>query len=149
MDVPEIPQDVLREAIVNALTHRDYSSWGRGQQVAVDVYADRVEITSPGGFWGGITPANIADGVSRSRNDTLAKLLTRIPLPSGDAMVCENQGSGVPQMIGAMRDRGLPIPEFHDSIDGVRVVLHRFGLLTAETDTWLAGRPDEGETVPP
>lgn len=137
VDVPEIPHDVLREAIVNAVTHRDYSSWGRGQQVAVDVYADRVEITSPGGFWGGITPANVAEGVSRSRNDTLAKLLTRIPLPGGDAMVCENQGSGVPQMIGAMRDRGLPIPEFQDTIDGVRVILHRFGLLTAETRSWL------------
>ena len=46
--------------------------------MAVDVYTDRVKITSPGGFWGGITPANIDEGVSRSRNDTLAKLLTRI-----------------------------------------------------------------------
>jgi ATP-dependent DNA helicase RecG len=96
-----------------------------------------VEITSPGGFWGGITPANVDEGVSRSRNDTLAKLLTRIPMPGGNDMVCENQGSGVPRMIGAMRDRGLPIPEFRDSIDAVRVVLHRFGLLTPDTRSWL------------
>lgn len=143
IDVPEIPEDVLREAIVNALTHRDYSGWGRGQQVAVDVYTDRVEITSPGGFWGGITPANIDEGVSRSRNDTLAKLLTRISLPGGNEMVCENQGSGVPRMIGAMCDRGLPIPEFKDSIDAVRVILRRFGLLTPDTRAWLNDLTDK------
>lgn len=137
VDVPEIPEEVLREAIVNALAHRDYSTWARGQQVSVDVYADRVEITSPGGFWGGITADNVVEGISRSRNDALTKLLTRIPLPNGNEMVCENQGSGVPMMFGAMRDRGLPIPEFEDSIDRVRVILHRFGLLTPDTRSWL------------
>lgn len=143
IDVPEIPEEVLREAVVNALAHRDYSSWARGQQVAVDVYTDRVEITSPGGFWGGITADNVVEGISRSRNDSLAKLLTRIPMPHGNEMVCENQGSGVPMMIGAMRDRGLPIPEFDDSIDRVRVVLHRFGLLTPDTRAWLDDVTDQ------
>ncbi|MDN6566824.1 MAG: putative DNA binding domain-containing protein [Actinomyces sp.] len=136
-DVLEIPEEVLREAIVNAATHRDYSSHVLGQQVAVDVYPDRVEIISPGGFWGSVSRENIGEGVSCSRNDCLAKLLTQVPLPDSDAMVCENLGSGVPLMIGAMRSRGLPIPAFDSSADKVKVVLHRFGLLTPETREWL------------
>lgn len=136
-DVLEIPEEVLREAIVNAVTHRDYSNQILGQQVAVDVYPDRVEVTSPGGFWGSVSRDNVGDGRSCSRNDSLAKLLTRVPLSDSDAMVCENQGSGVPRMIGAMRSRGLPIPSFESTVDQVKVVLHRFGLLTPETRDWL------------
>lgn len=136
-DVPEIPEPVLREAIVNALTHRDYGEVGRRQQVAVDVYPDRVEITSPGGLWGGVTVDNIDEGHSRSRNDTLSKLLTQVPLVDRDGAVSENQGSGVRAMIGTMRAHGLPAPEFEDLIDAVRVTLHRFGLLTPATRDWL------------
>lgn len=139
IDVPEIPLDVLREAIVNAVTHRDYSAQVIGQQVAVDIYPDRVEVTSPGGFWGGVTADTVDQGRSCSRNDALAKMLTRVPMPHGDATVCENQGSGVPRMVGAMRERGLPAPHFKGAIDQVRVTLYRFGLLTPEIRVWLDG----------
>lgn len=137
IDVPEIPLDVLREAIVNALTHRDYSAQVLGQQVAVDIFPDRIEVTSPGGFWGGVTAETIDQGRSCSRNDALAKMLTRVPMPNSNATVCENQGSGVPRMVGAMRDRGLPVPHFKGAIDHVTVTLYRFGLLTPETGAWL------------
>lgn len=136
-DVLEIPEEVLREAIVNAVTHRDYSRQVLGQQVAVDVYPDRVEVVSPGGFWGGITRDNVDQGRSCSRNDTLAKLLTRVPLPLGEAMVCENQGSGVARMIGVMRTRGLPAPVFESAPGHVKVVLRRFGLMNPATRAWL------------
>lgn len=147
-DVLEIPEEVLREAIVNAVTHRDYSSQVLGQQVAVDVFPDRVEVISPGGFWGSVSRENVAQGRSCSRNDSLAKLLTRVPLYDSDAMVCENQGSGVPRMIGAMRSRGLPIPAFESTVDQVKVVLHRFGLLTPETREWL-GTVTKSERLTP
>lgn len=136
-DVPEIPEPVLREAIVNALTHRDYGEVGRREQVAVDVYPDRVEVTNPGGFWGGVTADNVDEGHSRSRNDTLAKMLTNVPLVGREGTVSENQGSGVRAMIGAMRAHGLPAPEFEDRLDAVRVTLHRFGLVTPATREWL------------
>lgn len=136
VDVPEIPEDVLRETIVNAVIHRDYSAQALGQQVAVDVYPDRVTVTNPGGFWGGISRETIFDGVSSSRNDTLAKMLTNVPLPDG-ATVVENQGTGVLLMAHAMRDHGLPIPEFEATITQVTVTLSRFGLLTPETGQWL------------
>src|SRR5699024_2074094 len=80
-DVPEIPTEVLREAITNAAMHRDYSTFARGQQVAVDIYRDRIEIVSPGGFWGARTKDNVADGYSTARNENLVRLLTWVPMP--------------------------------------------------------------------
>ena len=144
-DVPEIPPEVLREAIANALVHRDYSPQAVGQQVAVDVYPNRVEISSPGGLWGGVTTENIDSGQSRSRNDALAKLLTRVPLPGGGVVV-ENQGSGVPLMLHAMQSAGLPTPEFTAAIDRLTVTLFRHGLLDEDTAQWLKAQGASGLT---
>lgn len=80
-DVCEIPEEVLREAIANAVVHREYDSYFVGQSVSVDIYSDRVEVTSPGGLWGGKTIDNLADGSSRCRNASLMKLMTSVPLP--------------------------------------------------------------------
>ena len=135
-DVPEIPEEVLREAIANAVMHRDYSAQVRGQQIAVDVYSDRVEVISPGGFWGGRTKDNLDEGHSESRNPDLARLLTRVPMPDDQMTVCENQGSGVPLMIGQMRRHGLPAPDYSAStLDHVIVRLAR------------PGRPDLDRTM--
>lgn len=79
-DVCEIPEEVLREAISNAVVHREYDPYFLGQTVSVDVYSDRVEITSPGGLWGGKTIDNLADGTSRCRNACLMKLMASVPL---------------------------------------------------------------------
>jgi ATP-dependent DNA helicase RecG len=141
-DIPEIPEEVLREAVTNAVTHRDYSVQARGQQVSVDIYSDRVEVTSPGGFWGGVTAENISDGLSRSRNESLAKLLTMVPVPGENATVSENQGSGVLLMDSAMRARGLPAPQFEASIDQVRVVLAR-GVQTTGVVPELTEKQDD------
>ena len=145
-DVPEIPEEVLREAIANAVMHRDYSAQVRGQQIAVDVYSDRVEVISPGGFWGGRTKDNLDEGHSESRNPDLARLLTRVPMPDGQTTVCENQGSGVPLMIGQMRRHGLPAPDYSAStLDHVVVRLARLGLMNPQVDDWLAKLPGAKE----
>lgn len=141
-DVPEIPEEVLREAVTNAVTHRDYSEWVRGQQVSVDVFSDRVEVTNPGGFWGDRTASNVFEGRSSSRNEVLAKLLTIVPRAVGGGTVCENQGSGVPRMVHAMREMGLPAPDYAKSdIDHVTVTLGRFGLMDPEVRSWLDSLP--------
>lgn len=125
-DVPEIPLEVLREAVTNAVMHRDYSTRSRGQQVAVDIYPDRVEVTSPGGFWGTRTKDNVTEGQSSSRNGDLVRLLTAVPLPGENATVAENQGSGVPLMVASMRKAGLPAPDYSRSdIDKVVLRLDR------------------------
>ena len=145
-DVPEIPEEVLREAIANAVMHRDYSAQVRGQQIAVDVYSDRVEVISPGGFWGGRTKDNLDEGHSESRNPDLARLLTCVPMPDDKTTVCENQGSGVPLMIGEMRRHGLPAPDYSAStLDHVVVRLARLGLMNPQVDDWLAELPGAKE----
>ena len=141
-DDPEIPTEVLREAITNAVMHRDYSANARGQQVAVDVHPDRVEVRSPGGFWGDRTKENVAEGFSTSRNESLAQLLRVVPMPDGHSTVAENQGSGVPLMVASMRRHGLPAPDYSaTSIDHVIVKLARFGLIDPDMKAWLDSLP--------
>ncbi len=96
-DVPEIPTTVLREAIANAVVHREYDALFRNDPVNIDIYSNRVEISSPGGLWGGKTLQNLANGVSRCRNATLMQLLQKTPLIRGDndGSAVEGQGSGL------------------------------------------------------
>ncbi|WP_127841360.1 ATP-binding protein [Actinomyces wuliandei] len=122
VDVLEIPEEVLREAVTNAVTHRDYSQQALGQQVAVDVYPDRVEVASPGGFYGTRSVHNVSEGRSDSRNPDLARLLTLVPRADGAGVLCENQGSGVPRMVAAMRESNLPAPDYSGSNLGQVVV---------------------------
>lgn len=148
-DVPEIPTEVLREAIINAVMHRDYSAAVQGQQVAVDVYPDRVEVVSPGGFWGDRTKDNVAEGRSEKRNETLATLLGDVRIPGSRSSLAEAQGSGIPRMIHAMRQQGLPAPSYASStIDHVIVRLDRFGLLDPEMETWLESLPGDVDRSP-
>lgn len=136
-DEPEVPLDAIREAVANALTHRDYSAFALGDQVRVEVYPDRVEIWSPGGIWGGRRVVDLYDGNSRSRNQVLASLLTEVPFPDRDETVCENAGSGIPRMAGVLGRMGLPAPRFEARTTSMTVTLDRHGLLTPEAGEWL------------
>lgn len=137
IDEPEIPGIVLREAIVNAVMHRDYSPQVQGRQVQVDVYPDRVEIKNPGGLWGDRTLQNLDEPTSMSRNEALANLLSHLPTPGGSFRVAENQGSGIQRMKAGMRGHGLPQPVFEAGIGEFTVILQRFGLLTPDIAGWV------------
>ncbi|MEV1129003.1 ATP-binding protein [Agromyces sp. NPDC049794] len=136
-DEPEVPVDAIREAVVNALTHRDYSEWALGEQVRIEMYPDRIEFANPGDIWGGRSVVDLFDGVSRSRNAVLAALLTEVPLPGREETVSENAGSGVPRMAGAMGRAGLGAPVFDVTATNVILTLERHGLLDPETAYWL------------
>lgn len=141
-DELEIPEEVLREAIANAVVHREYAPLFRGQAVSVDVYSDRVEITSPGGLWGGKTPENLSDGVSKCRNQTLMQILQNVPFPSGAGPTAEGQGSGIKLMQHSMHARALDGPRFEITPDQVRVVLRRHGAEVPEQRAWLEDLAD-------
>lgn len=132
-DEPEIPLEVLREAIANAVIHREYHPYFQGQSVSVDVYADRVEISSPGGLWGGKTLENIVDGESRCRNTALIQLMQTTPSAGGTATV-EGQGTGVMFMTGQMQAKGLPLPEFRPAPNRFTVIFKRRPVRTPETN---------------
>lgn len=115
-DVWEYPIPALREAVVNALVHRDFSAGALGAQVQVELYPDRVVVRNPGGLYGSVDPSRLLDlPVSATRNPVLLRLLEDVPLADG-GMVCENRGSGLAVIAESLRQQGHPAPEFADSI---------------------------------
>jgi ATP-dependent DNA helicase RecG len=105
-DIPEYPEVALREAIVNAVAHRDYSHFVRGSHIQVRMFADRLEVQNPGGLYGGVTVDELKEGQS-TRNLLLVQLME-------DVHLVENRGSGIDAMLDAMQNRGLPSPVFED-----------------------------------
>lgn len=101
-NILELPEDALREAVVNAVCHRDY--FEKGARIMVEIFDDRVDIVNPGGVSKGITPNNFGT-ISITRNPTLASLLHR----SG---YIEQMGSGIMRMRNATKEAQVAEPEF-------------------------------------
>ncbi len=109
----EYPMEAAREVLVNAIAHRDYSIQGDG--VRLYIFADRMEVTSPGGLPGPVTVDNIADE-RFSRNPITVQVLS-------DMGFIERLGYGVDRVIALMKQQGLPAPAFEETAGGVRVTL--------------------------
>jgi ATP-dependent DNA helicase RecG len=101
MDVPTFDEVQVREALLNAVAHRDYRLGG---SVFVRQFAQRLEVVSPGGFPPGITPANVLDQQS-PRNRRLAEALARCGL-------IERSGQGMNLMFERAIRQGKPLPDF-------------------------------------
>jgi ATP-dependent DNA helicase RecG len=139
LDVPEYPIEALREAVVNALMHRDYSPLARATQVQIEMYSDRLVIRNPGGLFGTITEEQLGlDGVTSNRNSRLARLLQDVVVPGTDRVVCENRGSGIPTMIAQLRRAGMDPPEFRSTLSSFELTLPRSTVLDDETVHWLS-----------
>ena len=87
----EIPEPALREAIVNAICHRDY--FEHGANIMVEIFDNRIDIVSPGGLPPGVTKDNFGE-ISKRRNEVIARMLTRINL-------MEKLGTGIGQTLGS------------------------------------------------
>ncbi len=98
----ELPEDALREAVVNAVCHRDY--FIKGARVMVEIYDDRVDIVSPGGVCKGVTPDNFGT-ISITRNSILASMFYRLGY-------IEQMGTGIARMKNATRDAHVAQPVF-------------------------------------
>lgn len=148
-DSLEIPEEVLREALANAVLHRDYSDLALDSPISVDIYKDRVEISSPGGFPGGKSITAITDGHSIARNQTLARILMDVPWPEDSGgVLAEVNGSGIPRMFNLMREAGLPVPDYDIDIARVTVKLSRHGLLEPDTNRWLSSHLGSAYSAP-
>lgn len=106
-DIPEYPAEAVREAIVNSIAHRDYSNFVRGSYVQVRLFADRLEIQSPGGLYGNVTVDTLEEEQS-TRNRILMRLMEEFHL-------VENRGTGIRTMFEAMRNANLEPPRFQDN----------------------------------
>jgi ATP-dependent DNA helicase RecG len=137
-DVHDYPLEALREIIVNALVHRDYSVYSRGTPTQIVLYADRLVVGNPGGLFGAVTEDDLGgEGVSSTRNPVLVKLLEDVLIPGTDRTVCENRASGIPTILRETRRAGSALPEFHSRITRFKVVLPRHALLTPDTMQWI------------
>ena len=102
---PEYPIKAVREAVLNALMHRDYSIHTEGAPVRIVMYSDRIEITNEGGLYGRIT----VDGLGKVHADTRNQTLTHILEVQKTA---ENRYSGIPTIYYEMKRMRLCKPEF-------------------------------------
>ena len=132
-DVPDYPPVAIREALVNALMHRDYSPSALGTPVQIDMYVDRLQISNPGGLFGGVTPDNLGQpGVSTSRNQLLSTFLEDMQY-SGGGTVAENRGTGIAVMRSATADALMPPPEFSNTLTHFTVTFHKRKVAATET----------------
>lgn len=135
----EYPIAALREAVVNALVHRDLSALARGTPVQIQLFPDRLTIINPGGLHGPVSIDRLGEaGVSSSRNATMMRVLEDTPIPGAGHLVCENRGSGIGAMLATLREAGMSPPDFYDGIATFTVTLPNHTLFDRETLEWLA-----------
>ena len=144
-DVPDYPDAALREALANALMHRDYSGLAQGTQVRVEMFPDRIEIESPGGLYGPVSTEALQSGeaISSSRNAALAKLLEDVVGSDGHA-IAENRGSGIAAMQRALREAHLEPPEFDDQVRRFTVRFRNATLVDDQTLAWIESLGQQG-----
>jgi len=112
-EIPDFPAEVYREVLLNAFTHRDYAL---AAPVYLRHYPDRLEVSSPGGFFGDVSVANIIGHEPVSRNRLLAEMLQRIRL-------VERAGMGVKRMFHILLSHGKEPPSYEAGPDFVRVTI--------------------------
>jgi ATP-dependent DNA helicase RecG len=110
----EYPLQAVRELVVNAVAHRDYSIQGDG--IRLYLFSDRLEITSPGGLPGPVTVDNIVDE-RFSRNTAIVQVLS-------DMGFIERLGYGVDRVLALVNEHRLPRPIFTETAGGFRVSLY-------------------------
>ena len=109
-----VPPIAVREALVNAVAHADYSQ--RGSPFRVAIFDDRLEIENPGLLPFGLTINDLPRGVSKIRNRVITRVLHELRL-------VEQWGSGVQRMISACRETGLSSPVWEELGNRIRVTM--------------------------
>ena len=106
-DKTDYPITAVREAIINALVHRDYSIHTEGMPIQIIMYEDRMEIKNPGGIYGRIKVDQLGKMQPDTRNPVMALALETMH-------VTENRYSGIPTIRREMEKYNLPEPQFAD-----------------------------------
>ena len=127
-EIWEIPETALKEAVVNALSHRDY--YDRGNRINIELFDDRVEISNPGGLVSAIQESEFGKK-SYSRNPLIFGLFEKMRM-------VEHVGSGVTRMRELMEEVGLPQPVFQYS-GMFSVVFYR----SVDFEDWISNWSDD------
>ena len=106
-DVLEYPIKAIREIILNALIHRDYSIHTENDPIRITIFDDRIEVTNPGGLYGRLTIDDLGKVHSDIRNPFIASILEVLE-------ITENRYSGIPTIYAEMEKAGLMAPKFEN-----------------------------------
>lgn len=112
-EVLEYPFDAVRELLVNAVAHRDYNQ--QGDNIHLNIFSDRLEVSSPGGLPGPVTLENLLEA-RYSRNPVIVQVLS-------DMGFVERLGYGLDRVVTLMQQNGLPKPRFEELAGTFRVTL--------------------------
>jgi ATP-dependent DNA helicase RecG len=126
-EVPEFPPVVVREALVNALVHRDYGA--RGAAVQVRIFDDALEVESPGTLPAYISVENLREA-QYSRNPKIMDVMQRLRF-------VEEAGQGIDRMYAEMEDALLSPPEFEERSSSFLVRLRGTSVFAAEDRLWV------------
>lgn len=130
-DWTQFPPAAVREALVNAVSHRDYSVRGEGIRVAL--FSDRLEVYSPGRLPGHVTLQNLVEE-RYSRNECVVQVLA-------DYGLIERLGYGIDRMLRQMEQAELPPPSFRETAAGFLVTLqgqpHADAAVAPDTRPWV------------
>ena len=117
-DRPDYPLTAVREAVLNALVHRDYSIHTEGMPIQLIMFEDRMEIRNPGGIYGRIKIDQLGKVQPDTRNPVIASELEVLK-------VTENRYSGIPTIRRMMQEYDLQQPEFIDERGSFIVKLYK------------------------
>lgn len=113
----EYPMTAVREVIVNAIVHRDYSMHTEGMPIQITIYSNRLEVKNPGGLYGRLKLDQLGKVQPDTRNPVLATMMETMKLT-------ENRYSGIPTICSGMEKSGLPAPLFEDRRGNFCVTLY-------------------------
>ena len=113
-DISQYPPFAIREALINSIVHTDYSM--KGCHIQVAIFADRIEITNPGGLPFGQTLKKALSGYSRLRNRVIGRVFRELKL-------IEQWGSGLQRIIETCKKMGLQEPLFEEENNQFRITL--------------------------
>ena len=111
----EIPPEAIREVVINAVVHRNYLV---PSFIQIAVYDDRIEVSSPGSLFGGITIEEMKTGSSSIRNKVLADVFAKMN-------IIEHWGSGILKVFSLCREKGLKEPSIVEKTESILFSLWR------------------------
>ncbi len=128
-EMPEYPEGAWREFIVNAVVHRDYGI--QGAEIEIWIFDDRIEISSPGSLYNGITVESLVkrNNIHSSRNPKIADVFTACGLMS-------ETGKGIRDAVKLMKKSYLNAPEFTEIETGLTIVMQNSPLFDVGDPAW-------------